>query len=382
MGKQVSYTVVTALDANIPRQLALDLLHSHEEVISLNPLVTDVRKIETPQTAAADEYFAQWYEITEKITFLPGFKKTIKFKGCWYDQPWGVQTHSVMGSLFDLRCTYKIGGNQPGEPREIPELGVNKPADGLYLREDIQIDLHIPAPASFVKKEMQNASATMIARMKRKAELLDEGRLLALFEDGKLKTTKANTANMFDTPVSPAVGFGNGPQPSPRSDQFSAAPGRYSDLNYARSVHRHSARPGSLYENADSRSIQRYSAQPGFQYENADSIGAGPIAEMSAEPMPTSVAGYGNTNSTGAGHIAEMGARSRPTFVAELDASVSAAPRQRAGSQPVSDGVGSQSASTDGTPQFGRTATSHAPPANDPNVHHPVMRPAQPALNA
>jgi hypothetical protein len=345
MGKQVSYTVITVLDPKIPRQLAIDLLHSHEEVIRLNPLVTDVRTIETPQNASTDEFFAQWYEITERITFLPGFKKTLKFKVCWYDQPWGVQTHSLMGALFDLRCSYKIGGNQPGEPREPAELGVNKPTDGLYLREDINIELFIPGTAGFVKKEMQNSSATMISRMKRKAELLDDGRLLAMFEDGKLKTTKAGGMNILDTPASPALGA-NGTPPLPRTDTFSSqSAGRYSDLNSARSVHRHSG-------------------QPGYRYENADSIGSAPIAEMSGED--------------------------KPTFVAELPGSMDLAPQQPSAprSRPVStgdtpqqaSGSGSRPVSTGGTPQFGNTIIRHVPPssgpADDSNMHPPALRPA------
>jgi hypothetical protein len=250
-----------------------------------------------------------------------------------------------MGSLFDLRCSYKIGGNQPGEPREPVELGVNKPTDGLYLREDINIDLHIPVPSGFVKKEMQNSSATMISRMKRKAELLDEGRLLAMFEDGKLKTTKAGGMNILDTPASPALGA-NGTPPLPRADTFSSqGAGRYSDLNSARSVHRHSG-------------------QPGYRYENADSIGNAPIAEMSGED--------------------------KPTFVAELPGSTELAPQQASGlgSRPVSTGGTPQQASgsrsrpvsTGDTPQFGNTVIKHVPPssalAHDPNMHPPALRPA------
>lgn len=310
MGKQVSYTVITTLDPKIPRQLAIDLLHSHKEVIRLNPLVTDVRAISTPQNAAPDELFAQWYEITERITFLPGVKKTLKFKGCWYDQQWGVQTHSLMGSLFDLWCSYRIGGNQPGEERERPELGVNKPKDGLYLREDIRIELHIPVPLSFVKKEMQNSSATMISRMKRKAELLDEGRLLAMFEDGKLKTTKAGTMNMLDTPASPPLGGKNGTPSLPRAEPLSSPnPARCSDLSATRSVH-------------------RQSAQPSYQYETADSIGNAPVAEMDGE--------------------------GRKTFVGELPGSVPSALDQGKGSRPVSTGS---------IPQFGKTIIKTVPPA-------------------
>lgn len=350
MGKTVSYTVISPLDHKIPRQLALDLLHSHEEIIRLNPLVTDVGKIETPQNAATDEFFAQWYEITEKITFIPGVSKMIKFKGCWYDQAWGVQTHSLMGSLFDLWCTYRIGGNQPGEPREEKELGVNKPLDGLYLREDIRIELHIPIPASFVKKEMQKSSATMIARMKRKAELLDDGRLLAMFENGMLKTTRAGTMNMYDSqgaPGSPMPGSSAAPQPSPRSDTFSAAPGRYSDLHNARSVHRNSG-------------------QPGYQYENADSIGRGPT-----------------------GPVAEMSAEEKPKFVAELSGSMpSYSPSEGARSRPASfqnpsPQLGSRPASTGSGPPHGKTVINHVPPASQPNgnatLHPPALQPGPPA---
>ncbi|RMX82522.1 hypothetical protein D0869_05994, partial [Hortaea werneckii] len=81
MGKRHVYTKVTPLPSNIPRQLALDMLHSHSEVIQLNPLVTGVKAINAPRDAARDEFFSQWYEISEIITWGPGLKKRINFKG-------------------------------------------------------------------------------------------------------------------------------------------------------------------------------------------------------------------------------------------------------------------------------------------------------------
>ena len=208
MGKVV-YTKITPLPSNIPRQLAIDLLHSHEELVRLNPLVTDVKGISAPRNAENDEFFANWYEITENIPFGLGIKKRFVFKQCWHDQAWGVQNHTMMPKFLEMRNLYRIGGNQPGEPREPRELGVNKPDDGLYLREDINIDVFVPLAKSFVEKEMQSASATMIGRMKRKAELLDEGRLLAMFENGMLKTTNASTAATFDTRASQSSGQGS-----------------------------------------------------------------------------------------------------------------------------------------------------------------------------
>ena len=68
----------------------------------------------------------------------------------------------------------------------------------------------------YVKKGMQEASAVMIERMRRKAELLDEGRLVAMFEDGKLKTTRPTAAATFDSerPLpSPSTSAPGSPQP-------------------------------------------------------------------------------------------------------------------------------------------------------------------------
>lgn len=186
---RVSYTKITPLPSNVPRQLAVELLHAHEEVIKLNPLVTGVKGIETPRDSPNDEYFSQWYEISEIITWGFGMKKKILFKGVFHDQPWGMQSHVYAPMGVDLRNKYRIGGNQPGEPREPRELGVDTPLDGLYLREDVEIVCNI-ALASFVKKETKDATGKMIARLAKKAELLDEGKLHAMFENGRLKTAK------------------------------------------------------------------------------------------------------------------------------------------------------------------------------------------------
>ena len=242
MGKQVVYTQITPLPSNVPRQLALDLLHSHKEVIEMNPLVIGVKPVEAPRTAAAEEYFSNWYEITEIITWGFGLKKKISFKGCFHDQPWGMQSHVFAPMGTEMRNSYRIAGNQPGEPREPKELGVDTPLDGLYLREDININCSVPLTAGFVKKEMKEASKVMIDRMRRKAELLDEGKLHAMFEDGKLKTAKPSGEPTYADRPMPSPGSPPGSPPpmfspdSSRMSTYSAAPvdskgyGRYNDI--------------------------------------------------------------------------------------------------------------------------------------------------------
>ncbi|KAK3323866.1 hypothetical protein B0T19DRAFT_215569 [Cercophora scortea] len=190
-----TFTVITPIPGFIPRQLAIDILHSHSEVITLNPLVLDHRPIAAPQNAETDEYYSTWYEITERITFMPGIGKMgasiIKFNGCFHDMPWGLQTHIYAPMNVDLRNKYRIAGNQPGiEPPEIPEIGAKAsgiPADGLYLREDIEIKCNLTV-LSFVKAQLKKAGGEMVQRIIKKAELLDAGVLQAMLQDGKLKT--------------------------------------------------------------------------------------------------------------------------------------------------------------------------------------------------
>ncbi|KAH7324248.1 hypothetical protein B0I35DRAFT_423789 [Stachybotrys elegans] len=196
--KKEVYTVVTPIPSFIPRQLAIDILHSHSEVITLNPLVLEHKAIPAPQNAAADEYYSTWYEISERIQFVPGMGKMgssrISFNGCFHDMPWGLQTHIYAPMGVDLRNRYRIAGNQPGEPPEVREIGLENlgaPADGLYLREDIEIKCNLTM-VSFVKAQCKAASKEMVQRIIKKAELLDSGVLQGMMENGRLRTINPN----------------------------------------------------------------------------------------------------------------------------------------------------------------------------------------------
>ena len=143
MRKKVNYTTCTPIPSYIPRQLAVDLLHSHGELITVNPLVLNYKAIKAPPSAPADEYYSSWYEVEERVQFIPGVGKMgagkIKFNGCFHDLPMGLQTHIYAPAGVETRNKYKICGNQPGEPREPVEMGIGAPPEGLYLREDVEI---------------------------------------------------------------------------------------------------------------------------------------------------------------------------------------------------------------------------------------------------
>ncbi|KAH6616485.1 hypothetical protein C7974DRAFT_45561 [Boeremia exigua] len=205
MRKKTTYTNITPIPSFIPRQLAIDILHSHGEIIGLNPLVTGFEPVKAPRDAPSDEFYATWYEIAQRIQYIPGIGKlgsgAIKFKGCFHDMPWGLQTHIYAPAGVDMRNKWQICGNQPGEAVETRELGLGAPPEGLYLREDIEIKCNMTM-AGFVKKENKVASKVFVDRLIKKAELLDAGILQGMMDKGKLKTfNPADRSSMV--PASP-----------------------------------------------------------------------------------------------------------------------------------------------------------------------------------
>ena len=155
MARKTAYTKITPLPSNIPRQLALDMLHSHGEIIELNPLVLEHHPIKAPQTAAR-----------ETSTSQCGTRSQRGYNGCqecparsasrqsFMTCRGGLQTHAYAPMGVDLRNKWQIRGNQPGEPREVRELGSNAPHDGLYLREDIEIVCNL-TPDTFRQERNQ-----------------------------------------------------------------------------------------------------------------------------------------------------------------------------------------------------------------------------------
>ncbi|KAJ5130516.1 uncharacterized protein N7515_006555 [Penicillium bovifimosum] len=186
--------MITPLPTCVPHQLALDILHSHSEIITLNPLVLSHRPIRAPRDAIADEYYSTWYEITEQVQYIPGLGKLgagkISFKGCFQNVEWGLRTHMYAPLGIDLQSKWRIGGD--AEERDRAD---GAPQSGLYLHEEVQIDCN-RALVSFVKGQLKAASKVLVDRLIRKAELLDAGVLQGVVEDGKLMTF--NPADLSD----------------------------------------------------------------------------------------------------------------------------------------------------------------------------------------
>jgi hypothetical protein len=200
MSKRTFYTNITPLPAQVTRQIAVDELHNHGVMIQLNPLVMKFERTTPHKEAPPDEYHCIWYEITDKVSYLPGVKGQVKYKACFFDRPIGLQTHCYAPAGLDIKAKWSVGGNMPGEPREARELGVDTPRDGLYLREEVDMRCNIML-TSFVKKNLRNAHKVLVDRLLKKVEFVEE----AVYQQSVASSSPRSSI------LSPAIGPGGVP---------------------------------------------------------------------------------------------------------------------------------------------------------------------------
>jgi len=188
------FTTCVPIPAFIPRQLAIEVLHNHAEVITANPLVIEHRPRTPPNHASSDEVHSTWYDVVERIQYLPGLGKVgsgkITFPACFHDMPWGLQTHVCAPMGVDLRVAYRVEGEQQGvepmEPRELGLAELGAPPEGLYLRADVEFKASL-AFSSFVRSQTRTALGIMVDRVVKKAERMDASVLQGMIEEDRLR---------------------------------------------------------------------------------------------------------------------------------------------------------------------------------------------------
>ncbi|KAL2015022.1 hypothetical protein VTK56DRAFT_6522 [Thermocarpiscus australiensis] len=176
MSKRTVFTTITPLPAGVTRQVVLDFLHNHEEMINLNPLVKERHPIPTPPHAPADEQDCRWYSLTDKISYLPGglMAGNVTYTCAFHDLPSGLQTHCYAPAGLTIRDKWTVGGSLPGEPAPPVELGLRVPPTGLYLREDVEMRCNV-IMTSFVRKTLKKSHAALVDRLKIKAQIASTG---------------------------------------------------------------------------------------------------------------------------------------------------------------------------------------------------------------
>lgn len=171
MGKKTIFTNITPLPPQVSRGVAIAMLHNHDEMIELNPLVIEHHPIKTPRDASKDEFLdCTWQEMTDRIAYAGGIVKgKVSYKGCFHNLPTGLQTHIYAPMSLDIREKWTICGTLAGEPDEPRELGLNTPRRGLYLREDGEIKCNV-LMTGFVRKNLDHAHKVLVERILAKAE--------------------------------------------------------------------------------------------------------------------------------------------------------------------------------------------------------------------
>lgn len=86
------FTTITPLPAGVSRDTVLETLHDHLEMIDLNPTHESRERIPAPRDASAEEYHCTWYQITDKISYMPGYSGKISFRAVFNDLATGLQT--------------------------------------------------------------------------------------------------------------------------------------------------------------------------------------------------------------------------------------------------------------------------------------------------
>lgn len=174
MSKRTTFTSITPLPASISRQTALAFLQNHLEMIDLNPLVKERHRIQPPAHASADERNCVWYSLTDEISYLPGASSAVSYTCAFHDLPGvGLQTHCYAPMGLDIRDRWSVGGTALGEPQQPRELGLDLPAQGLYLREDVDIRCNVLMTA-FVKKTLKKSHGALVVKLAEKAAAVEK----------------------------------------------------------------------------------------------------------------------------------------------------------------------------------------------------------------
>merc|ERR1712093_681943 len=162
MSKRTVFTTLTPLPPGVSREVVMETLKSHTEMIDLNPLVIERHPIKPPPNATPEEYHCIWYSLTDRVQYLPGGLASgqVTYTCCFHDLKDGLQTHCYAPMGLDIKGKWTLGGSLPGEPIAPVELGLGAPLHGLWLREDVDMRCNIMM-GGFVKKTLKKAHSSL-----------------------------------------------------------------------------------------------------------------------------------------------------------------------------------------------------------------------------
>ncbi|KAF9701595.1 hypothetical protein EKO04_000324 [Ascochyta lentis] len=174
MPKTAVFTTVTPLPAGITRKSVLDMYRDHLAMIDLNPLVIERYKCKPPNYAPTSEYYATWYTIKDKVSYLPGGLATgsVSYHAVFHDLSDCLETHVYAPLGLDIRGKWSVGGSLPGEPKQHTETGHKAPRNGLYIREEVRMTCS-KLLLGFVKKTFKDSHSRLVEKLVERAHILE-----------------------------------------------------------------------------------------------------------------------------------------------------------------------------------------------------------------
>jgi len=167
MSLRTTFTTTSPLPLSIPASVVLTFLHDHQEMIDLNPLVKERHPIPPPPHAPLEEQSCVWYSLTDKISYLPGVSGDVTYTCAFTDLPDGIATHCYAPAGLTIRDRWTL-------------VMSNHRGGGLAIREEVQMRCNMLLTA-FVKRNIKKSHATLIERLKSKAQM--ENASMKLGED-------------------------------------------------------------------------------------------------------------------------------------------------------------------------------------------------------
>ena len=154
--RQTVFINRTPLPSSLSETVVVQTLHDHGAMIAQNPLVIHYERCPVPEDAPPDETDASWYELIDRIDYLPCglLPGRIRYRACFRDTPQGLRTHVYAPMGVDIRNLWTVCMGEPGREDQA----------GLYLQEEV--DLRCPlGTTSFVRRTLTNAHKELVERL-------------------------------------------------------------------------------------------------------------------------------------------------------------------------------------------------------------------------
>lgn len=154
MQRWTRFTNRTPLPPSLSEEAAVRSLHDHDAMITQNPLVIHYERCPPREDAMPDEKDASWYELTDRVDYLPGglLQGRVRYQGCLHDTPKGIRTHIYAPLGVRIRNHWSVQRRDEG------------PEPLLELQEEVELRCPVGA-TRFIRRTLEQAHGQLVARM-------------------------------------------------------------------------------------------------------------------------------------------------------------------------------------------------------------------------